>query len=123
MSYGDLIFVNTSNGQDESHVNIPSPKAPAIIAVNKKTGKLVWEDNSVGERILHGQWSSPSVGKVGDTVQVAVGQGDGWVRGYEALTGKKLWEFDMNPTSRNTCTGAAPSAIRIPISCVCCETV
>jgi outer membrane protein assembly factor BamB len=95
--YGDLIFVNTSNGQDESHVNIPSPKAPAIIAVNKKTGKLVWEDNSVGERILHGQWSSPSIGKVGDTVQVAVGQGDGWVRGYEALTGKKLWEFDMNP--------------------------
>jgi outer membrane protein assembly factor BamB len=97
VSYGDLLFVNTSNGQDESHVNIPSPKAPAIIAVNKKTGKLVWEDNSVGERILHGQWSSPSVGKVGDTVQVAVGQGDGWVRGYEALTGKKLWEFDMNP--------------------------
>jgi outer membrane protein assembly factor BamB len=97
VSYGDLIFVNTSNGQDESHVNIPSPKAPAIIAVNKKTGKLVWEDNSVGERILHGQWSSPSVGKVGDTVQVAVGQGDGWVRGYEAVTGKKLWEFDMNP--------------------------
>ena len=71
VSYGDLIFVNTSNGQDESHVNIPSPKAPAIIAVNKKTGKLVWEDNSVGEKILHGQWSSPSVGKVGDTVQVA----------------------------------------------------
>jgi len=97
VSYGDLIFVNTSNGQDESHVNIPSPKAPAIIAINKKTGKLVWEDNSVGERILHGQWSSPSVGKVGDTEQVAVGQGDGWIRSYDALTGKKLWEFDLNP--------------------------
>ena len=39
VSYGDLIFVSTSNGQDESHVNVPSPKAPAIIAVNKKTGK------------------------------------------------------------------------------------
>src|SRR5262249_35521070 len=25
--YGDLIYVSTSNGQDESHVNIPSPKA------------------------------------------------------------------------------------------------
>lgn len=95
--YGDLIFVNTSNGQDESHVNIPSPKAPALIAVNKKTGKLVWEDASPGGKILHGQWSSPSIGKVGDTVQVAVGQGDGWVRGFEALTGKKLWEFDLNP--------------------------
>ena len=49
VAYGDLIFVSTSNGQDESHVNVPSPKAPAIIAVNKKTGKLAWEDNSVGQ--------------------------------------------------------------------------
>jgi outer membrane protein assembly factor BamB len=97
VSYGDLVYVSTSNGHDESHVNVPSPKAPAIIAVNRKTGKLVWEDNSVGERILHGQWSSPAVAKVGDTVQVVIGQGDGWVRGFEALTGKKLWEFDLNP--------------------------
>lgn len=95
--YGDLIYLSTSNGQDESHVNIPSPKAPSIIAINKNTGKLVWEDNSVQERILHGQWSSPSVGKVGDVLMVVHGQGDGWIRGYEALTGKKLWEFDSNP--------------------------
>ncbi len=97
VSFGDLIYVSTSNGQDESHVHIPSPKAPAIIAVNKKTGKLVWEDNSVGERILHGQWCSPAVGKIGGVDQVVMGQGDGWVRGYEAMTGKKLWEFDSNP--------------------------
>jgi outer membrane protein assembly factor BamB len=94
---GDLLYVSTSNGQDESHVNVPSPKAPSIIAVNKKTGKLVWEDNSVGDRILHGQWSSAAIGKIGDVTQVVIGQGDGWVRGYEAVTGKKLWEFDMNP--------------------------
>ena len=49
VSYGDLIFVSTSNGQDESHVNVPSPKAPAIIAVNKKTGKIAWEENSVND--------------------------------------------------------------------------
>jgi outer membrane protein assembly factor BamB len=97
VSHGDLIFVSTSNGQDESHVNVPSPKSPSIIAVNKKTGKLVWEDNSVGEKILHGQWSSPTVGTIGGVVQVVHGQGDGWVRGYEAATGKKLWEFDTNP--------------------------
>ncbi|MGE0394583.1 MAG: PQQ-binding-like beta-propeller repeat protein [Vicinamibacterales bacterium] len=94
---GDLIYVSTSNGQDESHVNIPSPKAPAIIAVSKTTGKLVWEDNSVDDRILHGQWSTPAVGKVGGVDMVVSAQGDGWVRGYEALSGKKLWEFDTNP--------------------------
>jgi outer membrane protein assembly factor BamB len=97
VSFQNLIYVSTSNGQDESHVNIPSPKAPAIIALDKTTGKLVWEDNSVEDRILHGQWSTPSVGVVGGVTQVVHAQGDGWVRGYEALTGKKLWEFDTNP--------------------------
>jgi outer membrane protein assembly factor BamB len=97
VSFGDLIYVSTSNGQDESHVNIPSPKSPAIIAVSKTTGKLVWEDNSVFDKILHGQWSSPTVGKIGGVDMVIHAQGDGWVRGYEALTGKKLWEFDTNP--------------------------
>ena len=97
VSFGDLVYVSTSNGQDESHVNIPSPKAPAIIAVNKNTGKLVWEDNSVFDKILHGQWSSPTVAKIGGVDMVIHAQGDGWIRGYEALTGKKLWEFDTNP--------------------------
>lgn len=97
VSYGDLIYVSTSNGQDESHVHVPSPKAPAIVAINKKTGKLAWEDNPVGDKILHGQWSSPAVAKIGDTVQVVIGQGDGWVRGYDAKSGKRLWWFDMNP--------------------------
>ncbi len=95
--YENLIYVSTGNGQDESHVNIPSPKAPAIIAIDRTTGKLVWEDASPGDRILHGQWSTPSVGTIGDVVQVVHGQGDGWIRGYEAKTGKKLWEFDTNP--------------------------
>ena len=95
--WGDLVFVSTSNGQDESHVNIPSPRAPSIIAVNKHTGELAWEDNSVEDRILHGQWSTPTVGEIGGVVQVVSAQGDGWVRGYEAESGEKLWEFDTNP--------------------------
>ena len=94
---GNLLFCSTGNGQDESHVNIPSPKAPALVAVDIESGKLVWEDNSVGERILHGQWSTPAVGDIGGVRQVVHAQGDGWVRGYEAQTGKKLWEFDTNP--------------------------
>ncbi len=99
--HGDLILISTSNGQDESHVNIPSPKAPSMVAVNKKTGKLVWEVNNVFDKILHGQWSSAAVGKLGgpsgSVDQVVIGEGDGWVRSYEVATGKKLWEFDTNP--------------------------
>ncbi len=97
VAFENLIYVSTGNGQDESHVNIPSPRAPAIIAIDRLTGKLAWEDGSPGDRVLHGQWSTPAVAMVGDVVQVVHGQGDGWVRGYEAKTGKKLWEFDTNP--------------------------
>jgi outer membrane protein assembly factor BamB len=94
---GGLLYCTTSNGQDESHVNIPSPKAPSIIALEIESGKLKWEDASVGDRILHGQWSTPAVGDIGGVRQVVHAQGDGWVRGYEAQSGKKLWEFDTNP--------------------------
>ena len=97
VSHENLIFVSTSNGQDESHVNVPSPRAPSLIAIDKATGKLAWEDQGVGENILHGQWSSPAVGQIGGEMQVVVGQGDGYVRGFEIKTGKRLWEFDLNP--------------------------
>jgi outer membrane protein assembly factor BamB len=97
VAHENLLYVSTANGQDESHVNIPSPRAPAIIALDLKTGALVWEDASPGDRILHGQWSTPSVGTIGGVAQVVHGQGDGWIRGYNAKTGEKLWEFDTNP--------------------------
>jgi outer membrane protein assembly factor BamB len=97
VAFENLIFISTGNGQDESHVNIPSPKAPAIVAIDMNTGNLVWEDASPGDRILHGQWSTPSLATIGGVVQVVHGQGDGWIRGYEARSGKKLWEFDTNP--------------------------
>jgi hypothetical protein len=61
-----ILYICTSNGQDWTHVNIPSPTSPSFIALDAKTGKLVGEDNvGVGPRIFHGQWTSPSTGKVG----------------------------------------------------------
>ena len=96
VAYGDLIFVGTSNGRDEEG-NLPSPEAPSLLALNKTSGQVVWSDRSPGENILHGQWSSAAVGKIGGQAQVVMGQGDGWVRGFEALSGKKLWEVDTNP--------------------------
>lgn len=94
--YGDLVIVNTSNGQDEDG-NVPSPQAPDLIALNRGTGALVWQAEPVGEWILHGQWSSPAVADIGGVVQVVIGQGDGWVRGFDVADGSMLWEFDTNP--------------------------
>ena len=47
--FGDLVYVSTSNGHDEGHVKVPSPSAPALIAVHRATGKLVWQDNILVE--------------------------------------------------------------------------
>ncbi len=93
----DLVFLETSNGQDESHENVPSPKAPSFLAVNKNTGKVVWQDNSPGDRILHGQWSSPALGEINGVWQAFFPGGDGWLYGFNARTGEKLWKFDLNP--------------------------
>ena len=94
--YGDLVIVNTSNGRDEDGA-MPSPEAPDLIALRKDTGALVWRAAPVGEWILHGQWSSPAVAEIGGVAQVVIGQGDGWVRGYDVSDGALLWEFDTNP--------------------------
>ncbi len=97
VSMGELVFVSTSNGRNEEHDKVPAPRAPSLVAVNKSSGKVVWQANSAGDRILDGQWSSPSVGTIAGAAQVVIGEGDGWVRSYETLTGKMLWEFDTNP--------------------------
>jgi outer membrane protein assembly factor BamB len=97
-SWGDLLFVNTSNGVDEAHVLVPAPEAPSFVVMNKNTGEIYWTDNSPGKNILHGQWSSPTVAEIGGVIQVLFGGGDGWVYSFKAdKTKELLWKFDINP--------------------------
>ena len=93
---GDLIYILTGNGVDEGHLNLPSPRSPDFIAVNKNTGKLVWEAPLDG-KILHGQWSSPAYAEVNGKGQVAFPAGDGVIYTLDPATGKEIWKFDCNP--------------------------
>ena len=93
----DLVYVSTSNGVDEGHIVLPVPLAPSFIAVNKRTGEVVWESNAPGENVLHGQWSSPAVGIIGGEKQVIFPGGDGRLYSFAAKTGEELWSFDCNP--------------------------
>jgi outer membrane protein assembly factor BamB len=95
--FEDLVFVGTSNGRDSSGETVPAPKAPSFIAVNKDTGKVVWQDDSPGEGILQGQWASPALGLVGGAQQVLFPGGDGWLYAFTPRTGEQLWRFDLNP--------------------------
>ncbi len=94
---GDLLIVCTSNGQNEGHTRVPSPRAPSLIAVNKHSGEVVWRAIGPGEHLLHGQWSSPVAANVAGRMQVLFGGGDGWLRAYDAASGRELWRFDGNP--------------------------
>lgn len=107
VSYGDLLFINTSNGVNREG-KVAAPKAPSFLAVDKRTGKVAWSDASPGEAILGGQWSSPAVGVVGGVPQVVFGGGDGWLYAFHALTGEKLWTFDAN--AENAEAGPKPEA-------------
>lgn len=93
----DLIFTVTGNGVDEGHFNIPAPFSASFLAVNKKTGGLVWEDASPGPNILHGSWSNPAYGVVNGEAQVIFPGGDGWIYALNPLDGNLLWKFDLNP--------------------------
>ena len=94
---GDIVYVTTGNGVDEGHVNIPSPLGPSFVAINKKTGELVWESALPGDAILHGTWSNAAYGVANGVEQIAFPGGDGWLYSFEPKTGHLLWKYDLNP--------------------------
>jgi outer membrane protein assembly factor BamB len=68
-----------------------------VIAVNKHSGQVVWRAIGAGDRVLHGDWSSPVAANVDGRMQVLFGGGDGWLRAYDAASGHEVWRFDGNP--------------------------
>ena len=106
--HGDLLYVCTSNGVDKSHRRMGSPKAPTLIVLDKRTGKLVaLDDMAMGPRVFHGLWSSPSLCTVNGRDLVLFGGGDGFcyaldpkpvpVPGTDVMQLKTVWRCDCNP--------------------------
>jgi len=105
---GDYLYVCTSNGVDRSHRYRPSPNAPDLIVLDKKTGKLVaGNDHPIGNAIYHGEWSSPSLARLKDRTLVLWGGGDGVCYAFDPVPTpgsggkhgilKTVWKFDCNP--------------------------
>ena len=90
----------------------PLAAGPSFVALDKKTGKLVWESNLPGEKIFHGKWSNPTYGVIKGRPQVIFPGGDGWIYSFEPKTGKLLWKFDANPRGRSTSWAAAAPPTR-----------
>ena len=96
VTHGDLMYVETGNGVDDTHKHVVAPNAPGVVCVNKNTGAVVWTDNSPGPNVLHGQWASLAVAEVNGKAIVIAPMGDAWVRAFDAETGKLVWKFDAN---------------------------
>ncbi len=106
---GDRLYVATSNGVDWSHIDIPSPFAPALIALDRHTGALIGEEAvGISERLLHANWSSPLyVPKKGKSPATLVfGAGDAFMYGFDPVPGvdatglhvlNERWRMDCNP--------------------------
>jgi outer membrane protein assembly factor BamB len=113
----DVVYVCTSNGQDWTHSNIPSPNSPSFIALNAKTGEFLAEDDAhIGPRIFHGQWSSPSLGVVNGRKLILFGGGDGICYAFDPKPVKEgdtsflktVWKYDCNPPERKKFKYPAP---------------
>ncbi len=92
----DLLFVVTANGVNHTG-KVPNPDAPSFIAVDKSSGKVVWQDHSPGANIMDGTWGNPAAAKVDGKWHVYFPGGDGWLYAFEAKTGELVWKFDCNP--------------------------
>lgn len=95
-TYKDFLYVPTGNGFDLANEKLPAPDAPCLVCVRKDTGKVVWTDNSPGKEREYGHYASPLVIEVGGKAQVIHPQADGWVRAFNAETGKLIWKLNVN---------------------------
>jgi outer membrane protein assembly factor BamB len=106
--HGPNLYVGTGNGTDNTHRKIRAPDAPALIVLDKRTGRLLARDREpIAPRTIHSSWSSVSLGEVGGRTLAFFGGGDGVCYAFEALpvdkpasepvTLKLAWRFDCDP--------------------------
>jgi len=107
---GQRLYATTSNGRDWSGKHIPSPNSPALICLDKQTGKLLGqEDSGISRRMFLCNWSSPAFGRVADRDMIFFGGGDGFCYAFDPVPVKnaagvdvlnEIWRFDCNPPQR-----------------------
>jgi outer membrane protein assembly factor BamB len=102
--HGDELYVGTANGVYDGKIVLPT--AASLIALDKKTGKLLArDDGSISAGVFHGQWSSPTVASLNGKDIIIYGAGDGFCYAFEPIakgvdgvqTLKQVWKYDCNP--------------------------
>jgi outer membrane protein assembly factor BamB len=112
---GDLLYLNSGTGVDNTHKKIRTPDAPSLVVLDKRSGRMVARDNEhIAPDIFHGTWSSPSLGEVNGRPLIFFAGGNGVIYAFEPFSAppanetrdtlglgylKKVWWFDFDPTA------------------------
>jgi outer membrane protein assembly factor BamB len=108
--YGQYLYVNTSNGVDDSHRKITAPEAPSLVVIDKTTGRLVAQDQEhIGPRIFHSTWASPALGLVNGRPLVIFAGGDGVIYAFAALQSPPPAEGAASAAAAASAAEAAPA--------------
>ncbi|MGL6194328.1 MAG: PQQ-binding-like beta-propeller repeat protein [Thermoguttaceae bacterium] len=103
-----LLYIGTANGLNADHTEVEKPDAPALIVLEAETGKLLAQDSGwVGKYISHGQWTSPTLGRVKVTENGKVSEkeliffvgGNGVLYAFEEINSQALIGIVPDQTS------------------------
>ena len=93
---GNMVYVVTGNGNNEQG-KVVAPDAPSLVALDKKTGNLLWQCGLPGKNIIQGQWANVACSDVEGKSQIIFPGGDGYLYGLKAQTGEFIWKFKCCP--------------------------
>jgi outer membrane protein assembly factor BamB len=83
---GNLLYLNTGTGVDNTHIRIRAPDAPSLVVLDKRTGRLVARDNEhIAPNIFHCTWAAPSAGEVNGRPLIFFAAGNGIVYAFDPV--------------------------------------
>jgi outer membrane protein assembly factor BamB len=94
---GDLVIVSHAVSNWGAHGN----RAHRFIAVNKRTGEIVWVSNP-GGRPYDTAYAAPAIAKINGLKLLICGLGDGGVYALKPQTGEKVWGVVIAKRGINT---------------------
>jgi outer membrane protein assembly factor BamB len=114
---GNLLYLNSGTGVDNTHKRIRTPDAPSLVVLDKRTGRLVARDNErMAPNVFHNTWSAPSSGEVNGRPLIFFAGGNGIVYAFDPIPEpaspdsetpalqflRRVWQFDFDPGAPKT---------------------
>jgi hypothetical protein len=108
--HGDHLYLNTSTGVDNTHRRNRAPEAPALIVLDKQTGRyLARENEGIARATFHCNWSAPAATTIAGATRILFVGGNGVLYGFKPFTGPaadgppaalaKAFSFDFDPAA------------------------